>query len=77
VELEPSVSKFNSITVSPHVELIMAPHAGFDTDQIKDKSRKDLLYLLEGVSKDYRLSLIRARHRLIGIIGPREEEFST
>lgn len=31
----------------------MAPHAGFDTDQIKDKARKDLLYLLEGVSKDY------------------------
>lgn len=29
----------------------MAPHAGFDTDQIKDKARKDLLYLLEGVSK--------------------------
>ncbi len=34
-----------------HVELTMAPHAGFDTDQIKDKARKDLLYLLEGVSK--------------------------
>ena len=30
----------------------MAPYAGFDTDQIKDKARKDLLYLLEGVSKD-------------------------
>jgi hypothetical protein len=30
----------------------MAPHVGFDTDQIKDKCRKDLLYLLEGVSKD-------------------------
>jgi len=29
----------------------MAPHVGFDTDQIKDKARKDLLYLLEGVSK--------------------------
>lgn len=29
----------------------MAPHAGFDTNQIKDKARKDLLYLLEGVSK--------------------------
>ncbi|RDW78094.1 putative vacuolar sorting protein [Coleophoma crateriformis] len=27
----------------------MAPHAGFDTDQVKDKARKDLLYLLEGV----------------------------
>jgi hypothetical protein len=29
----------------------MAPHAGFDTDSIKDKARKDLLNLLEGVSK--------------------------
>lgn len=29
----------------------MAPHVGFDTDQIRDKARKDLLYLLEGVSK--------------------------
>ena len=29
----------------------MAPNTGFDTDQIKDKARKDLLYLLEGVSK--------------------------
>ncbi|KAK3942698.1 Sec1-like protein [Diplogelasinospora grovesii] len=27
----------------------MAPHAGFDTEQIRDKARKDLLYLLEGV----------------------------
>lgn len=32
----------------------MAPHAGFDTDQLKDKARKDLLYLLEGVSKHHR-----------------------
>lgn len=29
----------------------MAPHVEFDTDQIRDKARKDLLYLLEGVSK--------------------------
>lgn len=41
----------------PHVELIMAPYAGFDTDQIKDKARKDLLYLLEGVSKDSRCAI--------------------
>ena len=27
----------------------MAPYAGFDPEQIKDKARKDLLYLLEGV----------------------------
>jgi hypothetical protein len=32
--------------------LAMAPNTGFDTDQIKDKARKDLLYLLEGVRKD-------------------------
>ena len=28
----------------------MAPYAGFDVEKIKDKARKDLLYLLEGVS---------------------------
>lgn len=28
----------------------MAPHVPFDTDQVRDKARKDLLYLLEGVS---------------------------
>lgn len=27
----------------------MAPHVGFDTEQIRDKARKDLLYLLSGV----------------------------
>jgi len=27
----------------------MAPYAGFDPEKIKDKARKDLLYLLEGV----------------------------
>lgn len=27
----------------------MAPPAAFDTVQIKDKARRDLLYLLEGV----------------------------
>ena len=29
----------------------MAPHPGLDTDQIKDKARKALLDLLEGVCK--------------------------
>ena len=29
----------------------MAPHPGVDTDQIKEKARKDLLDLLEGVCK--------------------------
>ncbi|KAK4162101.1 Sec1-like protein [Cladorrhinum sp. PSN259] len=27
----------------------MAPHAGFDTEQVRDKARKDLLHLLESV----------------------------
>jgi len=40
-----------SSIISLHGTLTMAPHAGFDTDHIKDKARKDLLYLLEGVSK--------------------------
>lgn len=29
----------------------MAPHPGIDTEQIKEKARKDLLDLLEGVCK--------------------------
>lgn len=28
----------------------MAPRAGFDTENVRDKARKDLLHLLEGVS---------------------------
>jgi len=32
-------------------EPIMAPQPVFDSDQIRDKARRDLLYLLEGVSK--------------------------
>ncbi len=35
-----------------HLWSIMAPFVGFDTDHFKDKARKDLLYLLEGVSKE-------------------------
>jgi len=45
--------KLPPLCISPHVELIMAPHAGFDPDSIKQKARKDLLHLLEGVSKVY------------------------
>jgi hypothetical protein len=30
----------------------MAPRAGFDAEQVRDKARKDLLHLLEGVSLD-------------------------
>lgn len=29
----------------------MAPHPGIDTDEIRDKARKELLDLLEGVCK--------------------------
>ncbi|KAF4625777.1 hypothetical protein G7Y89_g12387 [Cudoniella acicularis] len=45
----------------------MAPHAGFDTDQIKDKSRKDLLYLLEGVRGKKNLVIERSLAGPIGI----------
>ena len=56
----------------------MAPHTGFKTDEIKEKARKDLLYLLEGVSKDYRTSLSWARHKLTLLpAGSWEEESGT
>lgn len=32
----------------------MAPHPGVDTEQIKEKARKNLLDLLEGVCKAHR-----------------------
>lgn len=31
----------------------MAPRAEFNTEQIRNKARKDLLYLLEGVRKAF------------------------
>lgn len=34
----------------------MAPRAEFSIDQVRTKARKDLLYLLEGVSKASLLS---------------------
>ncbi|CZS94581.1 probable vacuolar sorting protein [Rhynchosporium agropyri] len=45
----------------------MAPHAGFDADQIKEKARKDLLYLLEGVRGKKNLVLEKALAGPIGI----------
>ncbi|KAK0118819.1 hypothetical protein ONS95_007700 [Cadophora gregata] len=45
----------------------MAPHAGFDTDQIKDKARKDILYLLEGVRGKKNLVLEKSLAGPIGI----------
>lgn len=38
----------------------MAPRASFNTDQIKDKARKDLLYLLEAVSKAFQSAWLHA-----------------
>ncbi len=37
--------------VYPPAQPAMAPYSGLDTEQIKDKARKDLLTLLEGVSE--------------------------
>lgn len=37
----------------PLDQRIMAPHPGIDTDYIKEKARKDLLSLLEGVCEAY------------------------
>ncbi|EPE29647.1 Sec1/munc18-like (SM) protein [Glarea lozoyensis ATCC 20868] len=45
----------------------MAPSAVFDTDQIKDKARKDLLYLLEGVPGKKNLVIEKALAGPIGI----------
>ena len=36
----------------------MSPYAGFDPEKIKDKARKDLLYLLEGVRTPKLLSCL-------------------
>ncbi|PBP27377.1 Sec1 family protein [Diplocarpon rosae] len=45
----------------------MAPHVGFDTHQIKDKARKDLLYLLEGVRGKKNLVLEKGLAGPVGI----------
>ncbi|CAI0650728.1 unnamed protein product [Colletotrichum noveboracense] len=46
----------------------MAPRASFNTDQIKDKARKDLLYLLEAVRGKKNLILERSLAGPIGTI---------
>ncbi|KAI1802474.1 vacuolar protein sorting 33A-like protein [Daldinia bambusicola] len=46
----------------------MAPHVGFDAEQIRDKARKDLLYLLEGVRGKKNLVIERSLAGPIGII---------
>lgn len=44
----------------------MAPPLGFDTEQIRDKARKDLLYLLSVVSKAFNTAptAVQARDQL-------------
>ncbi|KAI5867055.1 vacuolar protein sorting 33A-like protein [Durotheca rogersii] len=46
----------------------MAPHVGFDTDQIRDKAHKDLLYLLEGVRGKKNLVIERSLAGPIGVV---------
>jgi hypothetical protein len=52
-----------------HSNTNMSPHPGIDTDQIKEKARKDLLDLLEGVCKAMGVT----RYRGFGTDGPRSE----
>ncbi|KAH8675374.1 Sec1-like protein [Xylariales sp. PMI_506] len=46
----------------------MAPHVGFDTAQITDKARKDLLYLLESVRGKKNLVIERGLAGPIGVV---------
>lgn len=46
----------------------MAPHVGFDAEQIRDKARKDLLYLLEGVRGKKNLIIERSLAGPIGVV---------
>ncbi|KAK0617938.1 Sec1-like protein [Bombardia bombarda] len=46
----------------------MAPHAGFDTEQVREKARKDLLYLLEGVRGKKNLVIEKGLAGPLGVI---------
>ncbi|ETS87059.1 hypothetical protein PFICI_00887 [Pestalotiopsis fici W106-1] len=46
----------------------MAPHVGFDTEQIRDKARKDILYLLEGVRGKKNLVIERSLAGPVGVV---------
>ncbi|KAK6067014.1 Lysine-specific histone demethylase 1A [Seiridium cupressi] len=46
----------------------MAPHVGFDTEQIRDKARKDLLYLLESVRGKKNLVIERSLAGPVGVV---------
>jgi hypothetical protein len=64
IHLRPSSTRLRlalkrALSVSPYVELAMAPHAGFSVDSIPDKSRRDLLVLLEAVSKPDKIMMVR------------------
>ncbi|KAI0482629.1 vacuolar protein sorting 33A-like protein [Xylariaceae sp. FL0804] len=46
----------------------MAPHAGFDTEHVRERGRKDLLYLLEGVRGKKNLVIERSLAGPVGLI---------
>ncbi|KAI0200298.1 Sec1-like protein [Astrocystis sublimbata] len=46
----------------------MAPHVGFDTEHLRDKARKDLLHLLEGVRGKKNLVIERGLAGPVGVI---------
>ncbi|KAK6207407.1 Vacuolar protein-sorting-associated protein 33 [Pestalotiopsis sp. IQ-011] len=46
----------------------MAPHVGFDTEQIRDKARKDILYLLEGVRGKKNLVIEKSLAGPVGVV---------
>ncbi|RYP65258.1 hypothetical protein DL769_006370 [Monosporascus sp. CRB-8-3] len=58
----------NTHQYHPHEELTMAPHVGFDVEHIRDKARKDLLYLLEGVRGKKNLVIDRSLAGPLGAV---------
>ena len=54
----------------------MAPRTEFNTEQVRTKARKDLLYLLEGVSKTLRPAPPARARPVLTLLrsGPRQEE---
>ncbi len=53
------------------MSMSMAPRAGFDTEQVHDKARKDLLHLLEGVSQPSCTRCIPAQGSCVAAEPPR------
>ncbi|RYP03526.1 hypothetical protein DL764_005081 [Monosporascus ibericus] len=58
----------NTHQYHPHEELTMVPHVGFDVEHIRDKARKDLLYLLEGVRGKKNLVIDRSLAGPLGTV---------